>query len=57
LIPREKFVSTGPSDAHTAALLFGIDALAQDQYERTAQTILFVATGAGITVGAAIYRR
>jgi 3-oxoacyl-[acyl-carrier-protein] synthase-3 len=57
LIPREKFVSTGPSDAHTAALLFGIDVLAQDQYERTAQTILFVATGAGITVGAAIYRR
>jgi 3-oxoacyl-[acyl-carrier-protein] synthase III len=55
-IPREKCVDAGPSDAHTAALLFALDALARDRPASTPPTVLFVAAGAGITVGAAIHR-
>jgi 3-oxoacyl-[acyl-carrier-protein] synthase III len=55
-IPREKFVDAGPSDAHTAALLFALDALARDRRAPTPTTVLFVAAGAGISVGTALHR-
>jgi 3-oxoacyl-[acyl-carrier-protein] synthase-3 len=56
-IPPERFVGPVPARAHTAAPLFALDALLHDPKARASRTVLFVAAGAGITVGSALYRR
>ena len=55
--PRDRMPEPPAKRSHTAATLVALDALLGSPPVTDARTILFVAAGAGITAGAALYRR
>lgn len=55
-VARSRVVVTESHGAHTAALLFAADALHSGDEWRAGRTVLFLAAGAGIAAGAALYR-
>jgi 3-oxoacyl-[acyl-carrier-protein] synthase III len=57
IVPRDQVVASQHEGVHTAALLYALDAWSRDTARAGARTTLFVAASAGITVGAALYRR
>ena len=56
-LSRDQVVNPPGRGAHTAALLISLESLLHDPRARSARTLLFVAAGAGITIGTALYRR
>jgi 3-oxoacyl-[acyl-carrier-protein] synthase III len=56
-LSREQIVDPPSRGAHTAALLISLRSVLHDPDARSARTLLFVAAGAGITIGTALYRR
>jgi 3-oxoacyl-[acyl-carrier-protein] synthase-3 len=56
-LSRDQVVNPPGRGAHTAALLISLESLLHDPGTRSARTLLFVAAGAGITIGTALYGR
>ena len=56
-LPPDRVVKPTERGAHTAGLLFSLEPVVRDPAYTDARTLLFIAAGAGITVGSALYRR